>query len=459
MEYDLAVVGAGAAGLGAAREGIRRGARTLLVEADRLGGDCTWTGCVPSKTLVAAAARGDGFGAAMAAVRATVERVAATEDEPALRAEGIEVAIGQARFRDPHRLEVVGRRVEARRVVVATGAEPTVPDVPGLSEIDPLTSDTVFDLGVAPRSLVVVGGGAVGCELAQVLARLGVAVTVVEMLDHLLPGEEPEASEVIEAVFAGEGIDVRAGWAVERAEASPAGARLGLASGEAVEAERVLVATGRRPVTAALDLDRAGVQVGPAGFVRVDRHLATTARSVYAAGDVTGIMGFTHAADEMGRLAAANALSRRRRSFDVGVVPVVTFTDPEVARVGVREQEAGRRARVAYLPMGEVDRAVVAGQERGFVKLIATPRWASGNLGGGRLAGATVVAPRAGEMIHEAALAMRTRMFTGRLVQTVHAYPTWSLAMRQAAAQFFFEVGGRRARPARSGASSPRYSR
>ena len=184
--------------------------------------------------------------------------------------------------------------------------------------------------------------------------------------------------------------------------------------------------------------------------MRVDAHLQTTAKGIWAAGDVTGLLPFTHAADEMGRIAVANALSRRGwRRFQASAIPWVTFTAPEVGRVGMTEAEAADRGgRVAYLPMSEVDRAVAAGETRGFVKLIAGPRRVLRNTGGGQILGATVVAARGGELIHEAALAIRTRMFTGRLAQAIHAYPTWSMAIRQAAAQFFMEIDGRRARPA-----------
>jgi pyruvate/2-oxoglutarate dehydrogenase complex dihydrolipoamide dehydrogenase (E3) component len=232
---------------------------------------------------------------------------------------------------------------------------------------------------------------------------------------------------------------------------------LALASGQEVAADRLLVAAGRRPVTDHLDLENAGVRLDEHGYVVTNRHLATTAPGIYAAGDVTGRMPFTHAAHAMGRLAARNALRRRWSppgSFATSAIPWVVFTDPEVAQVGVTEAQAAAAragARVAYLPMSEADRAVTAGRTEGFVKIIAGRRRVLGDAGGGRVLGATIVAPRAGEMIHEPALAMRAGMFTGRLAQTVHAYPTWSLAVQQAAAQFFGAFGGRTARPAQPG--------
>ncbi|MGH3276198.1 MAG: FAD-dependent oxidoreductase, partial [Streptosporangiaceae bacterium] len=222
---------------------------------------------------------------------------------------------------------------------------------------------------------------------------------------------------------------------------------------EETAADRLLVATGRQPVADHLGLENAGVRVDERGCVVTDRHLATTAPGIYAAGDVTGRMPFTHAAHAMGRLAARNALRRRwspPAAFATRAIPWVVFTDPEVAQVGLTEAQAAAHpgARVAWLPLSEADRAVTAGRTQGFVMIIAGRRRVLGTAGGGRVLGATIVAPRAGEMIHEPALAMRTGMFTGRLAQTVHAYPTWSLAIQQAAAQFFGQYGSRTARPA-----------
>ncbi len=452
-DHDLIVIGGGAAGLTAARAGRRAGASVLLVSEGPLGGECTFTGCVPSKALIAAASQGIPFTEAMSRVRAKVAQIAAAEDDDVFRAEGIEVLHQRARLLGAGRVEAGGSRRSARAIVVATGAGPAVPGIPGLHALEPLTSDDVFDLVRMPRSLAVLGGGPQGCELAQAFARLGTRVTLLEQGPRLLPGEEPEASEVVAAALARDGVDVRPGLRVERAEAAGEGARLA-GEGWSVEAERVLVAAGRVPRTEGLGLDVAGIELDAAGYVVTDDRLATAARGVYAAGDVTGRLPFTHAAALMGRIAAANALRRRRgQRFDATPIPWVTFTHPEVARVGMVEAEAAARGgRVAELPMASNDRAIVEGETDGFVKLIAGPRGALRNLGGGRVLGATIVAARGGELIHEPALAMHTGMFAGRLAQVTHAYPTWSMAVQQAAAQFFIEIDGRTARPARAGA-------
>ena len=425
--------------------------RTLLVQDGPIGGDCTFTGCVPSKALIEATMRGAPFSEAMASVRRSIETIAATETADVLRREGVEVLEGCARFTAPRELDVAGRTVRAAQVVVATGARPEIPLIEGLGDIPYLTNENVFGLIDAPRALLVLGGGAIGCELAQAFRRMGTAVTIVERLPHLVSHEEPETTTVIEATFAAEGIDVATGRSVTRAEVVADG-KVGvtLDDGSWLTVDRILVAVGRQAITDGLDLAAAGIDTDDRGFITTDDHLATTASGVYAVGDVAGKLQFTHAADEMGRIAVANAFGRRKTRFDPSWIPAVTYTSPEIGRVGKTEAEAADvGGRVAYLPMSEVDRAIVAGRTAGFVKLIAGPRRVLGNVGGGRVLGATAVSERGGEVVHEAVLAMRTGMFTGRLAQSVHAYPSWSVAMQQAAAQFFMEIGGRTARPAR----------
>jgi pyruvate/2-oxoglutarate dehydrogenase complex dihydrolipoamide dehydrogenase (E3) component len=453
MSYDLLVIGGGAGGMAAARAARHWGKQVALVQDGPVGGDCTFTGCVPSKTLIEAAEHGQPFDTAITRVQQTVAAIAATETADVLRAEGIDVVEGRARLTGPGGAVVDGKPIRAARLLLSTGAVPLVPAIPGLRMVDGfLTSDTVWDLRQAPSSLVVLGGGAIGCELAQAFAQFGVRVTLIEALDRLLAREEPEAGAAVTEVLTRAGIDVRLGVSVVGVEyPHPSVVRVLLADGSTVDSEQLLIAVGRRPMTEGLDLAAAGVATDDRGFIRVDDHLLTTARGVYAAGDVTGKLQFTHAADEMGRTAAINALRRPLRlRFRTDAIPWVTFTRPEVARVGMTEAEAAaHRGRVAFLPMQEVDRAVTAGRTDGFIKLIAGPRRATGNLAGGRVLGATIVAERAGEMIHEVALAIRTGMFTGRLAQTVHAYPTWSTGIRSTAAQFFVEQKGRKAIPAR----------
>ena len=455
MDHDLIVVGGGAAGLGAVRAALWAGADVALVTDSAPGGDCTFTGCVPSKTLLAAARDGLSFSEAMARVRATVEHIAATESAEVLRNEGVTVIEGRARLVTHDTVAVGDRRITAPRIVLATGSRPSLPDdIPGLAEARPLTNETAFDLAEPPDSLGIIGGGATGCELAQAFALLGVPVTLLESQRRLLGGEETESSEIVLAALHEQGVSVRAGISVESIEPSPGGgvtvlarpANSGGAVPERVTVERLLAAVGRAPATGGMGLEEMRVRLDAGDHVVTDDRLCSSVRGLYAAGDVTGKAYLSHAADEMGRIAAGNALGKGLRGHFRGeLVPRVVFTDPEVATVGVPPRHAPPGSRVAYLPLSEVDRAVTDGRTEGFIAIVAGPRGVLGNAGGGRILGATIVAPRAGEMIQEVVLAMRTGAFAGRLAQTSHAYPTWSSGVQKAAAQFFGEIDGRQA--------------
>lgn len=452
MDPDLIVVGGGATGIGAARAARSRDASVLLIEQERIGGDCTFTGCMPSKAVIEAAERGASFSEAMVQARHAVARVAAAEDAVALRQEGIEVVTGVARFVSPRTIEVDGTTIKAKKgVVVATGARPVVPPIRGLDDVHYLTNETLFSLTALPASMVVLGGGPLGVEMAQAFSTLGSVVTVIEAADRLLPREEPVASAALTRVLTSGGISVRTGsvvTSVQRLDAASVG--VNLADGSRVDAEELLVAVGRQPSSGGLGLERAGVATDARGLIRVDDRLRTTARGIFAAGDVAERLQFTHVGFATGRLAALNALSPvPLRRFRPATVPWVTFTSPEVARVGITEAEAAALGGyVAFLPLSEVDRAIAAGRTEGFVKIVSGPRRVLRGTAGGRILGATIVAPRAGEMLHELVLAMRSGMFPARLATTTHAYPTWSIAVQQAAAQLFGVVGGRRARPA-----------
>ncbi len=345
MTHDLLVIGGGAGGMAAARTAARMKRRVALVQDGPVGGDCTFTGCVPSKTLIEAAHQGVAFEQAMHRVHATVARIAATETADVLRSEGVDVVEGRARLSGPSSAVVDGRTLRAPRLVLAAGAAPLVPDLPGLQDGPFLTNDSVWDLVERPASLTVLGGGAIGCELAQAFARFGTTVTLVEAADRLLAVEEPDASRVVGEVFSREGIDVRTSTRAVRVEHPTGGVvRVVLDDGEVVESEQLLVAVGRRPSTDGLDLGAAGVELDERGYVVVDARLRTSVAGVYAVGDLTGQLQFTHAADEMGRTAAINALRRPLRlRFRPDAVPWVTFTAPEVARVGLTEEQAAAR--------------------------------------------------------------------------------------------------------------------
>ncbi len=457
MDVDVAILGGGAAGLSAARETVRRGATPVIVNAGPLGGDCTFTGCVPSKTVIESANRGLGFVEAFDRARQVIDRIASTETAATMAEEGVAVIDDEGALAIRNGRPVIavgGRTIQARGFVLALGSRPFVPEIPGLADVDHLTTDDLWQLRTAPASMAVIGGGAIGCELSQALARLGVRVTVVELAPRLLVNEEPQASSIAADALKSAGVEVLTGVTVVAAQPGGDGAMLTLDDGRVLDAERTLVAVGRRANSHRGGLQDVGIELDR-GYVVNGDDLATSLDGVYVAGDLSGRLQFTHAADHMGRLAATNILSRLARlrpaRFRSGQIPMVTFTRPEIARIGLSETEAARSvdgAMVAELPLTEHDRALTAFATDGYIKLIAGPRPGIGMAGGGRIVGATIVAERAGEMISEIALAVRVGAFTGRLAQTVHPYPTWSYGLAKAAAQFFTTIEGRTARPA-----------
>ncbi len=461
---DLLVVGGGTAGLVAARTASRAGARVVLVERARTGGDCLWTGCVPSKAFLAAAAHAqaarDGarfgvhvaeptvdFAAVMAHVRRARDRIAPVDSVESLVADGVEVRTGTARVTGPGRAEVDGVPIRFRCAVLATGADPVVPDLPGLADAEPLTTDTVWDLTERPRSLVVLGAGPIGCELGQGFARLGTAVTLVEGAEQVLPGEEPEASALLGAALVREGLDVRTARRATAVRRGRDGWEVELDGGATVTGERILVALGRRPATAGLGLDVLGVEVSESGHVVVDDRLRTTVPGVFAAGDAVGAVPsgaaapFTHVAGVHGSVAATNAVLAPLRRVDHRGMPRVTYTQPEVAHVGLTEAEArsvvGDGVRVRVLGHAHVDRAVTEDDTEGVTRVVLDAR--------GRVLGATIVAPRAAEMLPEL-IALTTRRGRLReLVGVTHPYPGWGDGVWNAA---LAEVGDALNRPA-----------
>ena len=463
-DLDLLVLGGGTAGLVAAVIAGGLGAEVTLVERDRTGGDCLWTGCVPSKALIESAGLAHGMrhadrlglppvepdvdlAAVMEHVRAAQRAIEPHDAPERVRAAGAQVVADSAEFVGPRRvrLRAAGTEVSARAVLVAVGSEPILPPVPGLAQAAPLTSDTVWDLTVLPPRLLVLGGGPIGCELSQAFGRLGSQVTVVEQGPRLLPREDPDVGDLIAGRLTGEGADVRTGTTVVdvRAGVRAGGAdpdgpwrvRLTGARPGEVTVDRILVAGGRRPRSSGLGLARAGVAVTDTGAIRVDARMRTSARGVYAAGDVTGILPFTHVAAAQAGTATLNALFGLPRRMRYLPMPYVVFTDPEVARVGLRADQArarwGRRAVSTRLDLRDVDRAVAAGRTDGWVSLVADPGW--------RLVGATVVAPAAGEVIGELAAMVARRARLTDLYATVHPYPTYSLGAVDAVGELLQE--------------------
>ncbi len=441
--YDLVVIGGGAAGLVAVDLGLDLGLRVALVEKARPGGDCTWTGCVPSKSLlkvarVAQEMRTAGrYGLASAEptvdlaavwryVRQAIAGVYRHETPEVLRERGVAVYLAAPRFLDARTLQVGPEQVRGRVFLLATGAHPFLPPIEGLESVPYRTYETIWDLPTLPRHLIIVGAGPIGCEMAQAFRRLGAEVTLVVSRGRVLPRDDPEAAQVIERVLEREGVRLLLRSRARRAWQDQSGIHL-LAGEEEVLGDALLVATGRRPNVQGLGLEQAGVAYDEHG-VRVNRYLRTSRRHIYAAGDVTGGPQFTHYAGWQAFQAVRNAFLPGAVPGVKAYVPWTTFTDPEVAHVGLIETQARERygaGRVCRWPLERVDRAVAEGETEGLVKVVHAPD--------GTLLGMTIVAPRAGEMIQEGVLALEQKMRVSDLAGLMHVYPTYAVATMQAA--------------------------
>lgn len=447
--YDLVIIGGGAAGSEAAFSVAGRGPnRILLVEARHLGGTCTNYGCVPTKALVRSARVAHAVRTASRyGVQAgefdvswpdVVGRAFAIRDHMLrfgtgpFHEAGIEVRYPATAVLTGERiLDVDGERVDTHALLLAAGLGPAVPPIPGLQEAGFLDNQGVLSLSELPRRLAVLGAGPIGCEFAQVFSRFGVEVTVIELLERMLPSEEPQSGQAIMDVFREEGIDVRLGSRLERVGRAGRARSLHLAGGETVVVDEVLVAVGRSLDGAALGLDAAGIEWTRVG-IPVDAHLQTSRQWAWAAGDVIGGGTlFTHAAAEMGRVAAANAVLGALEPIDLRVLPRVTFTDPEVASVGLTEEQArrdGHEVRIGFAAVADAEKAQIDGQVHGHVKVVADAR-------SGEMLGCQIVADTAGDMIHEAVAMMAGRTPVGVVAGAMHAYPTLSELMRTALGQ------------------------
>ncbi|MDE2973250.1 MAG: FAD-dependent oxidoreductase [Gemmatimonadota bacterium] len=445
-QYDLVALGGGTGGLVAAAGGAYLGLRTAIVEKHALGGDCLWTGCVPSKALIASArlarrmSRADGLGlapggerhdfrAVMERMRAARATVARHDDPERFRKMGVGVHFGTARFLGPDAVEVEGEGVlRAKRFVVATGAVPAIPPVPGLADAGYWTYETVFDENELPASVAILGGGPIGVEFAQVFARLGSKVTVLEMAPSILVREDPDVAAFMHRLLEREGIEIRTGAAVSavRTERGRAVAETG--DGGSVAADRLFVATGRRPCTDGLDLEAAGIRT-ERGAVVVDDRLRTTSKTAWGVGDVTGALQFTHVAEQMAKVALRNSVLPAGTKIRYDNVPWVTFTDPEVAHVGMSEAEATAAGGTTYrYEMDDLDRAVVDGSAVGFVKISADRK--------GKVTGATIVARGAGDLIMPLVLAKTHGLSLSRVANTVFPYPTMVEGVKRASGEY-----------------------
>lgn len=451
FDYNLIVIGAGSAGLVSAYIAAAVKAKVALIERDRMGGDCLNTGCVPSKALLrsaralAEARQAQRYGIArmevqfdfaqvMERVQQVIGKVAPHDSVERYTGLGVEVIEGEARIRSPWEVAVGDRRLRARSLIVASGARPLVPPLPGLDAVAYLTSDSLWELRALPRRLVVLGGGPIGCELSQAFARFGSEVTLVEMAPRLLPREDADAGGVVEAQFRGEGVRVMTGCKALRVEAAGDGGRLICEQGGQVidfAFDRLLLALGRTANVEGFGLEELGVEIDPRGTIRSDAFLRTNFPNILVAGDVAGPYQFTHVAAHQAWFASVNALLAPwwRLRADYSVIPWTTFTDPEVARVGLSEEDAraqGVAVEVTRYGLDDLDRAIADSADRGFVKVLTAP-------GKDRILGATIVGEHAGDLLAEFVLAMKQGIGLNQLLGTIHAYPTLSEAVRHTA--------------------------
>ena len=423
---DLLVVGGGTAGIVGAKTAASLGARTVLVEKARTGGDCLWTGCVPSKALLSAAehavtvrhlnGQAPDFAVVRERIAAAIATIEPVDSPAALEAAGVEVLSGSLVFRGPGVAEVNGERIHFRQALLATGAEPVSTSIPGLDPETVVNSETVWNLTVRPSRLTVVGGGPVACELGQAFARLGSVVTMV-VRSEILPKEDPAAVELIRASMAADGVIFWENATILDAAATSTGTQIRLNSRQSFETDTVLVAVGRSPRTAGLGLERVGVELDADGHVLTDTRMSTSNPLIWAAGDVTANPQFTHLAGVHSSVAAANAVLGLKRRVSA-TVPRVTFTSPEVAAVGLSTAHTGSGHRVHTVAHSHVDRAVTEDNTGGFTRLIVDRR--------GKILGGTIVGPRAGESLAELTLAVHKGMTTSDIAGTTHPYPSYA---------------------------------
>lgn len=451
-DYDAIVIGGGSAGLTAAGIAASVGAKTAMIESGKLGGDCTWYGCIPSKALIHIASlahktsEAEKFGAkieqsisfsqAMEYVRSTVKRVYEEADDPQNFIDmGIDVLFGKAVFKDDHTVEVNGHgQITGRYIFISAGSRAFVPPIPGLDKIDYLTNHNLFDLTEQPEHLIVIGAGPIGIEMSQSFYRLGSKVTVLDMADSILLNDDVELAGYLLDYLKEEGIVFELGKGVEKVEENNGIISVTLSDGTIVNGDKLLIATGRTPNSDRLQLENTSVEFDRSG-IKVNNSGRTNVKHIYAMGDIATKYKFTHMAEHMAKIGVTRALMKIPMSFDTAHITWATYTDPEIAHVGKTEKElieSGINFETYRFPYTKVDRALADDETKGWIKIFAK-KW------NGKILGATVLGKHAGELISEYAVAMKNGVTLRKLADTIHPYPSYGLGARRAADQWYIK--------------------
>ncbi len=446
LEYDLIVIGGGAAGLTSSGIGASLGAKTIMIEAHRLGGDCTWTGCIPSKALLHLSQQKEGVDLRVdpfEKMRQIREEVYHDADRPEIfERMGVEVAFGKASFIDKHTVRIVSdsgeRVITGKKVIIATGGRAAVPQITGLESLPVLTNETLFELTETPQHLVIIGAGPIGIEMAQAFRNLGAEVSVIDMATRIMPRDHEALTSQLQAHLEGQGIKFYLGVGIVRVDqrvGPSSGPCVRLMDGTEICGSHLLIATGRRPNIESLNLDAAGVAHTPKG-IGIDASCRTNVRHIFAIGDVTGVFAFTHMSEHTAKVAALTALLKVPMKTTPGLTPWVTFTSPELAHVGATEAELKQKG-VDYVtyrfPYSKIDRAVAEEATLGDIRIYA-------KRSSGKIYGADILGERAGDLIGIYALAMKNGLTLRNIADTIFPYPTYGLGARRAADQWYIQA-------------------
>ena len=446
---DLVVIGGGAGGLVVASVAAQLGLDVVLINKEEaMGGDCLHYGCVPSKALIKSASiahslsHADRWGLTSVksqidmldvnrAIKNAIDSIQLHDSRERFEALGCEVVIGEAAFSGATQIEVAGRKIDAKRFVVATGSSAFIPPVKGLQQANFLTNKDMYSLPALPESMIVLGGGPIGVEMAQAYCRLGSKVSIVELAPRLLSRMDEDASTILADVLTSEGISIYLSSEVVEVADLAGVKQIRLKDGSLLKAEALLVASGRKPVVDSLNLEKAGVSFDLAG-IKVNRKMQTSNKKIYACGDVTGEMPLTHVAELQAGVVIANMIFKLPKKINYDVVPSVVYTEPEVAQVGLSVEQCKqlKKGEVFQFDVSQLDRAITDNNKTGVAKILTNR---------GRVIGAFIIAPHAGELIHELALAVQEKMKISKLTSLVHAYPTYSQLNKRLAGQYYKE--------------------